>query len=481
MIVVEEHAVDEGVDEFPSPLELFDVNLPVIAKRHLKFVLREGGRFFLFRRDGLRERRLLPFQLRQPCDECVRCRTPLYGVNDVPDLFLPLLQLLLEVRQNCAFLVLQLIEQPREPLDDFIRLQHLHRPLHDERLEPLLVHLLLVAEVLSRSVADVIAIGLARLTRARISRHHRPAAATKKARREQIVIVLAVGGRRDGMLLHGALHFLKQFFGDERRHGVLEDDTRVAILTQIDAVGERIQHAVVSDGLAVGAPHLFLLEIIVDLLGGVAVRAHLEHLLDDGGGSLIDFEFMVDDLIPEGNRSAVPLALEGVLLEAALDVLREVGRIEFRHAFEEAFEDDALGAVGDVLLRRNDAHAVLSESVAVEGTIVTVAGKAVELPDEDDIKKLLAAVLDHALEVGPIVRLCGKRPVYVCSNDLQIVILGILRALPDLPLDAFLSLIVRAIPRVNNCLHSDIIEYDIYFCAIQMLVRCLQEHQLYAV
>ena len=56
MVVVEEHAVHERVDEFPSPLELLNVNLPVIAKRHLKFVLRKGGRFFLFPRDGLRKR-----------------------------------------------------------------------------------------------------------------------------------------------------------------------------------------------------------------------------------------------------------------------------------------------------------------------------------------------------------------------------------------------------------------------------------------
>ena len=346
------------------------------------------------------------------------------------------------MRQNRAFLVLQFKEQPREPLDDLVRLQHLHRPLNDERLDLLLVRLLLVAEVLSRAIADVIAVGLSRLTRTRVRRHHRPAVTAKEVRREQIVVVLAVGGRRDGMLLYRALHFLKQFLGDERRHGVLEDDARVAVFAEIDAVGERVEHAVVGDGLAVGTAHLFCLQIVVNLLGGIAVRAHLEHLLHDGGGSLIDFKFMVDDLIAEGNRAAVPLALEGILLEPTLDVLREVGRIEFSHALEEAFEDDALGSVGDVLFGGDDAHAVLAEGVAVEGAIVTVAGKSIQLPDEDDVKEFLRAVLDHALEVGAIVRLCGKRPVYVLPDDLQFVIFGILRALPDLPLDALLPLII---------------------------------------
>lgn len=121
--------------------------------------------------------------------------------------------------------------------------------------------------------------------------------------------------------------------------------------------------------------------------------------------------------------------------------------------FEETFQDDALGTVGNILFGGDDAHAVLAQRVAVEGAVVTVAGETVELPHENHIKELLGAVRDHPLKVGAIVRLCRKCAVYVLPDDLHIVILGVLGALPDLPFNALLSLIVRGIPGVNDCFH----------------------------
>ena len=104
-----------------------------------------------------------------------------------------------------------------------------------------------------------------------------------------------------------------------------EYDARVTVLPEINAVGERIQHAVVGDGLAVGAAHLLFPKIVVDLLGGIAVRTHREHLLHDGSRRFIDLQLMIHDPIPERHRSAVPLSLEGILLKTALDVLRQIG------------------------------------------------------------------------------------------------------------------------------------------------------------
>ena len=76
------------------------------------------------------------------------------------------------------------------------------------------------------------------------------------------------------------------------------------------------------------------------------------------------------------------------------------------------------------------------------GTVETVAGKAVELPHEHDVELLFFAVLDHALKFGAVVCPRRIRPVDIRSDDLHIVILGVLGALPDLPLNALLSLII---------------------------------------
>ena len=59
-----------------------------------------------------------------------------------------------------------------------------------------------------------------------------------------------------------------------------------------------------------------------------------------------------------------------------------------------------------MLFRRNNLYAVLFQNVLVVSAVVTVAGKAVELPHKYDLKQLFYAVLDHALELRSICRFC---------------------------------------------------------------------------
>ena len=50
-------------------------------------------------------------------------------------------------------------------------------------------------------------------------------------------------------------------------------------------------------------------------------------------------------------------------------------------SFQEALQNDALWAVGNILLRGDDIYAVLFENILVVGGVVPIAGEAVELPD----------------------------------------------------------------------------------------------------
>ena len=106
-------------------------------------------------------------------------------------------------------------------------------------------------------------------------------------------------------LLYRALHFLKQFLGDERRHGVLEDDARVAVFAEIDAVGERVEHAVVGDGLAVGTAAPVLLADSRKFAWRYSRPRSSRTSSARRGRKPHRFKFMVDDLIAEGNRAAV--------------------------------------------------------------------------------------------------------------------------------------------------------------------------------
>lgn len=145
-----------------------------------------------------------------------------------------------------------------------------------------------------------------------------------------------------------------------------------------------------------------------------------------------------------------------VFVKATLapDFFGEIDRIVLCPALQHRFKQHALGAVGDVLLRRNDLYAVLFENILVVGGVVAIAGEAVELPNEHGIEQPAIAVFDHALKVGAVVRLGRERTIDVCTEHGNAVAFGKFHTLSDLPLDAFLSLIVGAITRVNNCFHK---------------------------
>ena len=59
-----------------------------------------------------------------------------------------------------------------------------------------------------------------------------------------------------------------------------------------------------------------------------------------------------------------------------------------------------------MLFRGNDFHAVLFQNMLIVRAVITVAGKAVELPYKHNLEQLFCAILDHVLELRSICRFC---------------------------------------------------------------------------
>ena len=87
--------------------------------------------------------------------------------------------------------------------------------------------------------------------------------------------------------------------------------------------------------------------------------------------------------------------------------------------------------------------AVLFQDHLIVCAIKTIPGKAVKFPNENNIKQLLAAVFDHLLELRAIVRFCRECTVNVVFDDRDSVLFRIGRALTNLALDGFFTLVVR--------------------------------------
>ena len=86
--------------------------------------------------------------------------------------------------------------------------------------------------------------------------------------------------------------------------------------------------------------------------------------------------------------------------------------------------------------------------------IVAVTRKAVKLPNYDYIKGFLRAVTNHTLKLGAVVRFSRNGSVYVMPNDNNAVFLGKSSILSNLPLDRFLTLIIRGITSVYYTCHT---------------------------
>ena len=148
------------------------------------------------------------------------------------------------------------------------------------------------------------------------------------------------------------------------------------------------------------------------------------------------------DHVAERNRATIINALESVLGHAAHDLFRQVSRVVFGVAFQHRFQNDALRASRNDFRCRYQFHAVPLQLGLVPGTVVAVPGKAVELPDNDDIKDAALTVLDHLLELRAIIRFCRNGTVNVVLDHCEAILLCVGGALPNLTFNGFLALAV---------------------------------------
>ena len=180
----------------------------------------------------------------------------------------------------------------------------------------------------------------------------------------------------------------------------------------------------------------------------------MEDLLYDGSSDRVKLHDAIRAL-PQAqrHRAAVVLSLHSILHLAALDFYRQLGGIVFGQALQQGFQQDALGAVADVLGGRNHLDAVLFQNMLIGRTVIAVTGKAIQLPDEDYIEQMLLAIVDHPLEIGAIRRARGHGAVDVVADNGDAAAFGISHALAHLALNALLALAVRGIAGVNHTSH----------------------------
>ena len=254
-----------------------------------------------------------------------------------------------------------------------------------------------------------------------------------------IVMVTAIGNME--MQAYRELHCYQYIMKPFRRE-------------QVEEVVQKVLDAVVGHLLAASILHALLIEPVPDLGHGGPLVIPLERLTDKGGGERVKLEALVAvDLIADGQGAAVVLGFQGVLRHAPDYLFGQICGVVFSISFQDAFQNDPFGPIRNNLGSRHHLDPVLFQSGFVAGAVVAVAGKPVQLPDDDHIKQAFAAVLNHVLKFRAVVRLGGKGPVYVVAQDGDIVLFSKGSTLPDLSFNTFFSLIIGGITGINNCFH----------------------------
>ena len=148
------------------------------------------------------------------------------------------------------------------------------------------------------------------------------------------------------------------------------------------------------------------------------------------------------DHVAERNRAAIINTLESVLGHTTHDLFGQVSRIILGISFQNGFQNDTLRASRNDFRSRYQLHTIAFQLGLVPCAVVAVPGKAVELPDNDDIKDSALAVFDHLLKLRAVVRFGRDSTVNVVLHHREAVLLRIGGAFPDLTFDGFFSLAV---------------------------------------
>ena len=158
--------------------------------------------------------------------------------------------------------------------------------------------------------------------------------------------------------------------------------------------------------------------------------------------------------VAKGSTTTVAAAFQDVLGLSTHDLLGKVSGIILGITFQHRLQNDAFRPLGDDLGGRHELDTVLLQLGLVPGTVVAVSGKAVELPDNDDVKDATLTVFDHLLELRAVVRFCRNGTVNVVLYHREAVLFRIGGAFPDLTFNGFFTLAVSRIAGIDHSGHG---------------------------
>ena len=332
----------------------------------------------------------------------------------------------------------------------------LHGLVDHQIFQPLFADgLFLTALVLLGGSTFIVAVNFTCPACAAFAKHQRTTVTTEQLSGEQVIILCLSPGRSFLVFGDFFLHILKQFQRDDGRDGIRYDHIPKFQFSDVPPVLEHMFDTVIGERTADRVLDAVLVQPVPNLFHRKTIPVLSERFQHERGGKRVNVEFPLGiQRIAKGSTTTIAASFQDVLRLSTHDLLGKVSGVVFRIALQHRFQNDALRSFGDDLGGRHELDTVLLELGLIPGTVVAIPGKAVQLPDQHNVKQLLVAVLYHLLELRAVVRLGRDGTVNVVLDDSDIVFLGIRRTFTDLTLDGFFALIVTRIAGVDHSGHG---------------------------
>ena len=456
LIIVEIDGIDEGVHQCLPLLRLGHIQLAEAKQPkadELFFHLRLGKPFLC--NAGLQFFSLI-FQSFQPFLGRAGQNAHLDGIQHIGDTDFRFLQLLFVDGQIRAFLILQLHDLGNDGIHGSVIFHQLHGFVDHQIFQPLFPHGLFIAGLfLLGGGAFIIVVYSAGVTDTAFPEHQCATLAAVQLGGQQIAFLCFMTGRGLFIFRQLLLHLVKQFLRYQRRNRIGLYYIPQAQFADIPPAAQHPLNRVVAHLAAGRVLDTLLFQPALNLCHGCAICVFLENLLHIRPRQRV--RLIVPGLVnhvPKRNFPAIIHTFQRVFGHSPNDLFGQVRRIILGIAFQNGFQNDTLRASRNDFRSRHQLHTIAFQLGLVPGTVVTVPGKAVEFPDDNNIKDSSFAVLDHLLELRAVIRLGRDGTVYVMLDHRKVVLLSIGGAFSNLTLDGFFTLAVSGITGIDHGGHG---------------------------
>ena len=456
LIIIQINRIDERIHQclplvFQAHIQLTEPQQPKPDK-----FFRDLGLCQLFFRNAGFKLTLGFFQLLQPLLGGAGQDSGLNRIQHILDTGFRIPKLLFIKGNVGVLLVLQFHHLGNDGLHSGIIFHKLHGLVDHQIFKPLFADgLFLAALVLFGSSTFIIAVDFARPARAAFAKHQCSTVAAEQFGGEQVVILCLSTGR--GFLVFGnhLLHILKQLQWNNGRDGIRHDHIPEFQLPDIPPILEHMFDAVIGKRTAHRVLDAVFVQPIPDLLHGRAFIVLPERFHYERRGERVNMKLPLGiQRITEGSTATVAATFQDVLGLSTHDLLGKVSGIILGITFQYRLQNDALRSLGDDLGGGHELDTILFQLGLVPGTVVAVSGKAIQFPDQNDVKQLLVAVLYHLLKLRAVVCLGRNGTINVMLNNGDTVLFCIGGTLTDLAFDGFFALVIAGIAGIDHGGHG---------------------------